>query len=216
MTDSLARPDNGRDYRAWVEARFQRSVAVPRDFFEAEAERVAQACLAMATCFDKGGRLLAFGAGNSVTDAQHVSVEFVHPVIVGKRALPAIALGTDMAATLGLAARGSWHEFYARQITTLGRPEDMALGIDPSGDDPAVRAGLRAAAERGLLTIGLAGGSGGALARAGLDFCFVVPCSDTASVQETHETLYHILWESVHVFFEHKSLLRLAPAEGRR
>ena len=161
----------------------------------------------MARRFHRGGRLLAFGAGNAVTDAQHVSVEFVHPVIVGKRALPAIALGTDIAATLGIAAQAGWSELYARQITTIGRAEDIALGIDPMGDDLAVRMGLRAAAERGLLTIALTGNTGGTLAKAGTDFCFIVPSNDTAIIQETHETNYHVLWELVHVFFEHKGLL---------
>ena len=46
----------------------------------------------MSERFLRGGRLLAFGRGPYATDAQHVSVEFVHPVIVGKRALPALDL----------------------------------------------------------------------------------------------------------------------------
>src|SRR5690348_10831025 len=103
-------------------ARFRSSIDVPLRFFEAEAERVSRACLAMAQRFNRGGRLLAFGAGNAATDAQHVSVEFVHPVIMGKRALPAIALGPDIAATLGLAAHAGCFELYGRQLATLGRP----------------------------------------------------------------------------------------------
>src|SRR5438105_1302188 len=125
---------------ALARARFRSSIDVPLRFFEAEAEHVARACLAMAQRFNAGGRLLAFGAGNSATDAQHISVEFVHPVLMGKRALPAIALGTDIAATLGLAASTGCFELYGRQIATLGRPADIALGIDPTGRDVAVLA----------------------------------------------------------------------------
>ena len=202
MSEPLSRAGGLREL---AEGRFRQSIEIPRRFFEAEAERVSQACLAMARRFNRGGRLLAFGAGNAVTDAQHVSVEFVHPVIVGKRALPAIALGTDIAATLGLAAQSGWSELYARQIAAIGGADDIALGIDPTGNDLAVLGGLTTAAERGLLTIALTGGNGGALARAGADFCFVVPSDDPAVIQETHETLYHILWELVHVFFDHKS-----------
>jgi D-sedoheptulose 7-phosphate isomerase len=190
-----------------AESRFQQSIDMPLRFFEAEAERVSQACLAMARRFHRNGRLLAFGAGNAVTDAQHVSVEFVHPVIVGKRALPAIALGTDMAATVGLAMGAGWEQTYARQLDALGRSEDIALGIDATGNDTAVLTGLTKAAEKGMLTIGLTGGDGGGLATTELDFCFVIPTGDTAVIQETHETLYHIFWELVHVFFEHKGLL---------
>ena len=70
------------------------------------------------------------------------SVEFVHPVIVGKRALPALALGTDIAATIGLANAAGWQKVYAEQIDTLGKPQDIAVGIDPFGNDTAVIAGL--------------------------------------------------------------------------
>src|SRR5579863_2924398 len=85
------------ELRALVFARFEQSMTIPETFFAAEAERIAQACWEMARRFHQGGRLLAFGNGPSATDAQHVSVEFVHPVIVGKRALPALALTNDSA-----------------------------------------------------------------------------------------------------------------------
>ena len=75
--------------RSAVEAAFERRVA-PIGQLAASADAVAAACLAMARAFRGGGRLLAFGAGASATDAQHVSVKFVHPVVVGKRALPAL------------------------------------------------------------------------------------------------------------------------------
>ena len=82
----------------------------------------------MAGRFARGGRLLAFGDGLAAEDAAHVVVEFAHPVIVGKRALPAMRL-TDPA-TLPLFAE----------------PDDIALAISPGGDDPRVTAALRAAA----------------------------------------------------------------------
>ena len=64
-------------------------------FFEAEAPGLAKACPEMSRRFLAGGRLLAFGRGSAATDAEHVSVELVHPVIVGKRALPAMDMGPD-------------------------------------------------------------------------------------------------------------------------
>ena len=76
------------------------------DFFAAEAERLARLCHRMAERFARGGRLIAFGATPAArSDARHVAVEFVHPVIVGKRALPAIGLageGGPLAAQLEL------------------------------------------------------------------------------------------------------------------
>ena len=69
-----------------------------------QAAAVAVACHQMALRFHRGGRLIVFGIGSASTDAQHVAVEFVHPVIVGKKALPAISLTTDDATVTGIAA----------------------------------------------------------------------------------------------------------------
>ena len=68
-------------------------------------------------------------------------------------------------------------------------------------------AALVEAQRLGLLTLGLAGGDGGQLSQSELDFSFIVQAHDPLVIQETHETLYHILWELVHIFFEHEGLL---------
>src|SRR5918911_135325 len=94
------------DLHTLIAARFEQSMSVPEAFFAKETGRIAEACWAMARRFHQGGRLLAFGNGAWATDAQHVSVEFLHPVIVGKRALPALALTNDSATLSGLMAGG--------------------------------------------------------------------------------------------------------------
>lgn len=195
------------DLAALLARRFELSTSVPQAFFTAEAERIAKACWAMAQRFHQGGRLLAFGNGASATDAQHVSVEFVHPVIVGKRALPALALTNDSATLSGLMMSKEAGQSFSRLLRVLGRPEDIALGFSLDGSCTNVTEALQAARQMGLLTLGLTGGDGGRLAQASLDFCFVVRSHDPFVVQETHETLYHVLWELVHVFFEHEGLL---------
>src|SRR5271168_4015352 len=75
-----------------IEQRLLARNQILESFFAAEVLRLAEACREMSERFLRGGRLLAFGRGPYATDAQHVSVEFVHPVIVGKRALPALDL----------------------------------------------------------------------------------------------------------------------------
>ena len=194
--------------QALVAARFEQSMSVPELFFTAESGQIAEACWAMARRFHLGGRLLAFGNGAWATDAQHVSVEFVHPVIVGKRALPALALTNDSATLSGLMARGERAMPFVRQLQVLARPQDIALGFSPDGDCANVAAALEAARGKGLLTLGLTGGDGGLLRESTLDYCFVVPSQDPLVIQETHETLYHILWELVHIYFEHEGLLQ--------
>jgi D-sedoheptulose 7-phosphate isomerase len=189
-----------------VQARFQQSLSVPQRFFATQAERISQACWSMARRFHQGGRLIAFGNGPCATDAQHVAVEFVHPVIVGKRALPAIALTND-SAFLSSREAGASGVAFERQVAILARPQDIAMAFSLDGREPNLLAALATAKTMGLLTLGLASEDGGDMAEAGLDFCFAVSSRDAMLIQETHETLYHVLWELVHIFFEHEGLL---------
>ena len=198
---------NDEQIQQLITTRFEQSTTIPAAFFATESASIAEACWAMARRFHQGGRLLAFGNGTFATDAQHVSVEFVHPVIVGKRALPALALTNDSATLTGLMHGGDVTMPFAHQLKVLGRSQDIALGFSPDGNCHNVTAALELAQQRGMLTLGLTGGNGGLLQQTQLDFCFVVPTQDPMLIQETHETLYHILWELVHIFFEHEGLL---------
>jgi D-sedoheptulose 7-phosphate isomerase len=173
-----------------------------------DAERVARACHDMALRFHRHGKLIVFGNGGPTTDAQHVSVEFVHPVIVGKRALPAISLTNDVGTITGIANREGFEEVFAHQLRHLAKPEDIALGISSDGRCRNVLRGLETAHELGLLTIALTGGDGGEIARSSaVDHPFVAPSDDPRVVKEVHVTTYHVLWELVHVFFEQPGVL---------
>jgi D-sedoheptulose 7-phosphate isomerase len=182
--------------------------SVPARDLAAQAGAVAEACHAMAVRFHRGGKLVVFGTGGPSTDAQHVAVEFVHPVIVGKRALPAISLTTDVATVTGVAEREGVAAIFSHQIRFLAAPADIALGISVDGNCASVLAGLEAARQLGLLTIALVGGDGGRVAASGaVDHLLVAASSDPRVVKELHVTLYHVLWELVHVFFEQPGVL---------
>jgi D-sedoheptulose 7-phosphate isomerase len=182
--------------------------AAPAGQLAGQAVAIAGACHAMAVRFHRGGKLVVFGTGGAAADAQHVAVEFVHPVIVGKRALPAISLTTDVATVTGVAARDGMAAIFAHQLRYLAAPEDIALGISADGNCESVRAGLETARERGLLTIALAGGDGGAIARGkAAAHVLTAPASDPRIVKELQVTTYHVLWELVHVFFEQPGVL---------
>jgi D-sedoheptulose 7-phosphate isomerase len=174
----------------------------------AQADAVTQACHAMAMRFHQGGALVVFGTGAASTDAQHVAVEFVHPVIVGKRALPAISLTTDVATVTGIAEREGMDAIFSHQLRYLAAPGDIALGICGTGHCGSVQAGLATARELGLLTIALTGREGGAIAgRSGADHVLVADSDDPRVVKEMHVTMYHLLWELVHVFLEQPGAL---------
>ena len=160
----------------------ERRNALYGEFFAREAHRLAVACQEMAERFLKGGRLLAFGRGPYATDAQHVSVEFVHPVIVGKRALPALDLSI----------------LFHAWIDALVQPEDIVMGFGPPEGDDEVLATLDLARRRGAMTFALPGPEG--------SYAMQAATTDPFMHQELIEILYHTLWETVHVFFEHREL----------
>ncbi len=155
-------------------------------FFQAEAERIARLCHRMAERFARGGRLVAVGSSDQArSDVRHVAVEFVHPVIVGKRALPAIGLTGDAA---GL----------DRQVELLARPDDVLIAFGPEdGGRPGPGAGPRVPHASPASRSTPSGPS-------------CRPRTIPFVAQELAETLYHVLWELCHVFFDHRGLL-----EGR-
>lgn len=174
------------------------SVAVKQQFFDENAARVVECASAMARAFDAGGRLFVMGNGGSSCDAAHVSVEFMHPIIEKRPALPALALTTDTAL---LTAVGNDQDFamaFVEQVRMLGRPGDIALGISTSGKSANVNRALAAAREAGLLTVGFSGRDGGRMPEL-CDHCFTVPSFSIHRIQETHEALLHILWDLIHV-----------------
>jgi len=173
-----------------------------------QAGAVAEACHAMAVRFHRGGKLIVFGTGGPSADAQHVAVEFVHPVIVGKRALPAISLTTDVATLTGIAEAEGIDQVFAHQLRYLAGPADIALGISADGGNGSVLAGLATARRLGLLTIALTGGDGGRIAAArAADHLLTAASDDPCVVKEMQVTTYHVLWELVHVFFEQPGVL---------
>ena len=151
-------------------------------FLASESDRIALCCYELARAFSRGGTLFAFGTGAAETDAAHVAVEFMHPVIVGKRALPALAPPAD--------------------VRALARAGDVAVTIAHGAEADAVRDFREEMRRRGLLTIAFTGG-----APVEADFAFAIPTDDAQVAQEVQETAYHVLWELVHVFFEHPGLL---------
>src|SRR5580658_6849369 len=165
-----------------IEQRLLARNQILEEFFDLEANRLALACRDMSERFLAGGRLLAFGKGPCSTDAQHVSVEFVHPIIVGKRALPALDLSI----------------LYRPWLDAILRPEDIVMGFGPPEGDPEVWAALDSARERNAMTFALPG----------LEGSYTIPPAnaDPFIQQELIELLYHTLWETVHVYFEHREL----------
>ena len=167
-------------------------------FIEEEASHLEVCVRALARRFHGGGRLLVMGNGGSACDAQHVAVEFLHPIIEKRKALPAIALTTDVATLTAIGNDTDFSRVFADQLDLLARPQDAVLGISSSGASANVNRALKRAREMGLLTIGFAGRDGGRMPEL-CDHCFTVKTWSIHRVQETHTLLLHLLWDQVHV-----------------
>ncbi len=185
------------------------SVEVKTRFFEANKETIIAASLHLAKAFHRGRKLLVCGNGGSATDAQHVAVEFLHPITVGRRALPAICLANDMAMVTAVANDVGFDDVFSRQIIALGSEGDVLLGISTSGNSENLLHAFATARQMNLKTIGFAGDDGGKMAATTgglIDYCLTVPTSSIHRIQESHVALYHIMWDMVHTFLQSNSL----------
>ena len=187
------------------------SAELKRRFFTEQQEAIVQVALRLALAFHRGHRVLVCGNGGSATDAQHIAVEFMHPITVGRKALPVVCLNNDMAMVTAVANDVGFADVFARQIIALGHEGDVLLAISTSGNSENLMHALETARQMKLTTIGFAGGDGGRMAgmqnEGLLDFCLTVPTSSIHRVQETHVTLYHIIWDLVHELLPHRLLL---------
>lgn len=167
-------------------------------FLESCAEDLVRCASALAERFERGGTLLVIGNGGSACDAQHVAVEFTHPIVEKRRALPARALSESTALLTAIGNDSDFSRVFVEQVELLARREDALLALSTSGESSNVNRALRRARELGLLTIGFVGRDGGSM-RELCDFPFVVPAWSVHRVQEVHTVLLHLLWDEVHL-----------------
>lgn len=194
----MALPMDAAALREKILRKSRESTETKEQFFTENADRIADCCAAMATALTDGRKLFVMGNGGSACDAQHVAVEFMHPIIEKRPALPAMALNID---TAMLTAVGNDQDFslaFTQQLRMLGQRGDIALGISTSGKSANVNRALQAAREAGLITVGFSGRDGGRMPEV-CDYCFTVPSFSIHRIQETHETLLHVMWDLIHV-----------------
>jgi D-sedoheptulose 7-phosphate isomerase len=184
---------------------FETSADVKNSFIRTHAERVVEVGQLMIRAFRDSKKVMLFGNGGSATDASHIAAEFVGRYRRDREPLPALALATDMAALTCIANEAAltciandydFSDIFSRQVQAHGRKGDVAIAISTSGNSLNVIRGVEAAHERGLVTVGWTGAGGGKLADV-VDYCFSVPSSVTARIQECHITLGHVLCELI-------------------
>ena len=182
------------------------SARVAQELIAREAAGLEACVRKMAVRFDHGGKLLTMGNGGSACDALHVAVEFQHPILEKRRAIPAISLAADVAALTAIGNDADFALVFSEQLRLIAKPGDVALGISTSGQSANVARGLKQAREMGLLTIAFSGRDGGRLAEIA-EHSFVVPSFSIHRIQEAHTLLLHLLWDHVQVALGEEDVL---------
>jgi D-sedoheptulose 7-phosphate isomerase len=157
---------------------------------------IERAAATVADALRKGNKLLLFGNGGSASDATHIAAEFLGRFQRERAPLPALALSDNASAVTAIGNDYGYEHVFERQLRGLARAGDAAIAISTSGRSANVLAGVSAARELGVHTIGFTGAGGEELARAA-EISIVVPSTVTARIQEAHIVIAHVLCELV-------------------
>jgi D-sedoheptulose 7-phosphate isomerase len=150
----------------------------------------------MADAVRNGNRIFFFGNGGSAADAQHLGAELTGRYLRERRGLPGIALTVNTSAITAIANDYSYEMVFARQLEALSSKGDVAVGITTSGNSANILSAMKVARQRGLLTIGMTGMSGGKL-KGAVGYCICIPSTQTPRIQESHILTGHILCEII-------------------
>jgi len=175
----------------------------------AEAARVEAWGRDLADVLERGGRLLAAGNGGSAAEAQHLTAELVGRFLDERRPLSAIALHADTSALTAITNDYGPAEAFARGVRAHGRPGDVLVLLSTSGSSENVLAAAEAGSELGLRTWALTGPAPNPLA-ASCDEAICVGAPSTATVQEAHLVLVHLLCAAVDARLARPALVEVA------
>ena len=188
--------------------------------------QVAQAILALITCYERKKKLLVCGNGGSAADAEHIVGEMMKGFCLPRRlsdtdkaklvpvaghdgdllgtklqyGLAALSLVSHSALITATANDQDSQLIFAQQVWGLGQAGDILLAISTSGNSQNVLLAAKTAKAKNMLVIGLTGANGGKLA--GLcDITISVPSDNVAQIQEMHLPIYHHICASVEAHF---------------
>jgi D-sedoheptulose 7-phosphate isomerase len=202
------------DAESLVSEHFAESMATKQAAAKVLAPVIAQAGLLMAQSLLDEGKIFSCGNGGSAADAQHFSAEMLNRFEMERPGLPAIALTTDSSTRPGLPAIAlttdsstltsiandyAYEEIFAKQISALGRENDVLLAISTSGNSENVNRAIAAAHDRALKVVALSGRNGGRMAGllSDADVEIRVPAERTARIQEVHLVVLHCLCDLI-------------------
>ncbi len=196
-----------------VQEHAEQGAVLRAEFFEQYTGLVVEVGRTMAVTLAEGGKILFCGNGGSAADAQHLAAEFVNRFMLERPPLPAIALTTDTSALTAISNDYGFDQVFEKQVQALGSKGDMLVAISTSGNSENILAALRAARDKGMISVGLTGNAPNEMT--GLCSMYLsVAGKNTALIQEVHIAVGHMLCRLVD-YFLFESVLELQPYLGQ-
>lgn len=174
------------------------SIAVKQQILADEAmqQKIAETVTVITNAFNNGKKVLFCGNGGSAADAQHLAAEFSGRFYIDRKALPSEALHCNTSYLTAVGNDYSYDVIYARIIDGIGQEGDVLVGLSTSGNSRNVIKAFESDREKGMITVGLTGATGGQM-KSLSDFLFNVPSTDTPRIQESHILIGHIICQLV-------------------
>ncbi|MBS4276158.1 D-sedoheptulose 7-phosphate isomerase [Campylobacter vulpis] len=180
--------------KAYIKNHFEESLRVKEQILRDEElisliEKVARELI---KAYQNGKKTLIAGNGGSAADAQHMAGEFVSRFYFDRPGIPSLALTTDTSILTAIGNDYGYEKLFSRQLEAQGVSGDVFIGISTSGNSKNILEALKVCRQKGILSVGLTGASGGVMNEL-CDYCIKVPSSCTPRIQEAHLVIEHIL-----------------------
>ncbi|EAI5943362.1 D-sedoheptulose 7-phosphate isomerase [Campylobacter coli] len=179
---------------SYIKGHFADSILVKEQILKDEnlITLIKNASLEVIKAYKNGNKTLLAGNGGSAADAQHIAGEFVSRFYFDRPGIASIALSTDTSILTAISNDYGYENLFARQVQAQGVKGDVFIGISTSGNSKNILKALEICKEKGILSIGLTGASGGAMNEF-CDYCIKVPSTCTPRIQEAHILIGHII-----------------------
>jgi D-sedoheptulose 7-phosphate isomerase len=155
------------------------------------SEVVTEAAGLMVNALKSGRRILVCGNGGSAADSQHFAAELIGRFEIDRVSLPCIALTTDTSILTAMSNDRGYDTVFARQVSALGAPGDVLVGISTSGNSASVEHAFVEGRSKGMSLVALLGKDGGRIGKLDNVCRIVVPSSRTSVIQQIHITIVH-------------------------
>ncbi|EAI4336276.1 D-sedoheptulose 7-phosphate isomerase [Campylobacter jejuni] len=179
---------------SYIKEHFQESILVKEQILKDKnlIALIKNASLEVIKAYKNGNKTLLAGNGGSAADAQHIAGEFVSKFYFDRPGIASIALSTDTSILTAIGNDYGYENLFARQVQAQGVKGDVFIGISTSGNSKNILKALDLCKQKGIISIGLSGASGGAMNEL-CDYCIKVPSTCTPRIQEAHILIGHII-----------------------